>query len=1704
MGFFNVPRAPFIQIDADTIRLEDLLDVDLSHYFDITLDDVNNYVLFNPKIGDLRIQDPDDDDDSDYIQFTTDDTLGGFIQLSSRITAGNIWEIDHNGTIIAANIINGFNYDADGMEINDNAGAEVIVLRAAHFELSSVTATDVGTSSLIGLSIEMPAMHTIYGGVGAGAMYITENTDDAIFEMMNSSGNVIAIAGDTFNTGRTWMVISPSAATLSADVNNILLDLAITSLTIDDGGNTPEIRMLRLDADSVVCTTVGNTDLTCIEINQPTTGNFNVEDGLAIRSQKTEDNYAGNIYTLREITGEIAVDATMEYFAVTHNQYVQRSVGDFVVQQATGTGGVLQLNLIHLVELATTNPDEFWSTALDINVRATANVGTFDARIDVGARALNIDYLIAETNGIITLDDDIDIARIVLRSTGTDWECDADVDWDMLELNGNGFIMNDATFTLRGLHLDFLTITDTSFEAFYGQLIEMPAAYAANPTAALRATGNSMVAEIITRGDYGLYIDSELAGCQAIYIDISMPVNTTNNMMGLYIVKDASLTVDADANINLQQPVVQLTSTATNDDDFGYDIDHSVVVIDIDLVHYASATAVPIADTFSGMGMHIDIIADMDNNANNVLTTTARGIDILYDINYDTAGTHTLGATDVIKVDFDVAASVTIGGNFNIINLDGTGFDPGAGAWGAGYTINGLKIDWSGTTYPADLNTTLYGIEIIMPAAYQALSVEAAIHATGNGNVFDALLGDGILLTMGEVASIGLNVVSSENDAANAKQTITTNRNLVGILTVDRAVSAYSVVHTVSNDNNATDNIDLTFATGGVMEINMYQECSCNDVGKPAGDPDTFVGTALRIDVNSVSNVANAHLDTSARALDITYSVLNTAAGVNDILDTDIARIQVDGWTPTTVTGAHIFNMLMLDTIAITIDDANTTFRGLQIDFDSITDTNVVLEAITMILPETAYGIHIIADAAHAECSDDHIAGDIIYAEIGVNSADLNFIHAEIDIGTLLSAGEIVKGIFLDINEAVVNADTSGIYGFDAIITGFATSRNDVIGYRAYLDGSYTGADDISGFVVDPTTGTMVLDTATFRGLYINGTGYTHTAGNFYGLDIALNGSTVTAGVQRAINITTGVNTDQAIFINANSSDLATDASLIDIDMGIAANVSADAIKIAMEFSGAMAGTDDSKGIYVVITEGATHLNGASLMGVDIAITGLTASAADIVGMNIKLDGTSDQGDTTKGIFIDLDSTISNASEYLYGIQLDMDGIINTSCAAAVNGITGCVGMYINADKSASIANPNQTLATSRDFAGVTTVDIAMTNYSVVHSIVNTNTPTGDFDFNFDVGAGVMNLIMQQTNASTADKTDPDKFNATCLSIDVGATTSGDLNAELDVAARALDIAYTLTETLGELRMAATDVARITATIPDGLSSAAAFDFSILKLEGDNVVLNDANITFSALLLDGAGLTNTLSAKASMISITNPSGRMPAIDANQRGLNSGRIEWGAYYFEDDFDNRADKPEWVLRVTTGSTGGAGVSTDLNGVNQLLTGGAAADEESLDWDDIFTFQNTLRPTFEVRVYLELVDDDTNYAFGLVNSNIGNGQAGLALNQGAPNNQDFIIIEMSHTTHTNTNWHLSSQCDGVSTVEDGAAAVATTWTVLRFEFISDTSVEWFIDGVSQGIITDNVPTDPLQPILFVLTDNAATKYVDVDYVKIWADRS
>ena len=72
--------------DPDTIRFVDRLDTDLSHYFEINIDDTLNLIDFLAKIGDFRFRDADDATYLDTFQITGDVAASGIVKKTSNIT----------------------------------------------------------------------------------------------------------------------------------------------------------------------------------------------------------------------------------------------------------------------------------------------------------------------------------------------------------------------------------------------------------------------------------------------------------------------------------------------------------------------------------------------------------------------------------------------------------------------------------------------------------------------------------------------------------------------------------------------------------------------------------------------------------------------------------------------------------------------------------------------------------------------------------------------------------------------------------------------------------------------------------------------------------------------------------------------------------------------------------------------------------------------------------------------------------------------------------------------------------------------------------------------------------------------------------------------------------------------------------------------------------------------------------------------------------------------------------------------------------------------------------------------------------------------------------------------------------------------------------------------------------------------------------
>jgi len=182
-----------------------------------------------------------------------------------------------------------------------------------------------------------------------------------------------------------------------------------------------------------------------------------------------------------------------------------------------------------------------------------------------------------------------------------------------------------------------------------------------------------------------------------------------------------------------------------------------------------------------------------------------------------------------------------------------------------------------------------------------------------------------------------------------------------------------------------------------------------------------------------------------------------------------------------------------------------------------------------------------------------------------------------------------------------------------------------------------------------------------------------------------------------------------------------------------------------------------------------------------------------------------------------------------------------------------------------------------------------------------------------------------------------------------------------------------------------------------------------------------------------------------------------------------------------------RPEWATRVTTGT---AAAQNQVNGVYRLTTSAVDNEQEGIDWNDICPFVNTQQPTYEIRAKIDQASD-IKCSFGLIEASGGG-------------NNSYIKIEVD--SDTDTNWYLKIDDDGVGAQTDAGSAADTSFHIFKFVFQDDTTVEWFIDGATQGSIATNIPAgDQLQPFVECqVRANGGARYVEVDYVKVWADRT
>lgn len=185
------------KVDPDTVRIVDFLDTDLSHYFEVSIDEANNLVDMVAKIGDFRFRDADDAHPcTDSFQLTNDPATGGVLQKTSKILDGNVWEIIATGTISGASVTVDIDYlrlDLDALVLDDGA-ANALNIVGQRIDFNGITLTGVTLSTIQGLYIDMPSGLGVAGKTIEGA-YIKDGEGN-IAHIANGS---VALSGTGIN-----------------------------------------------------------------------------------------------------------------------------------------------------------------------------------------------------------------------------------------------------------------------------------------------------------------------------------------------------------------------------------------------------------------------------------------------------------------------------------------------------------------------------------------------------------------------------------------------------------------------------------------------------------------------------------------------------------------------------------------------------------------------------------------------------------------------------------------------------------------------------------------------------------------------------------------------------------------------------------------------------------------------------------------------------------------------------------------------------------------------------------------------------------------------------------------------------------------------------------------------------------------------------------------------------------------------------------------------------------------------------------------------------------------------------------------------------------------------------------------------------------------------------------------------------------------
>lgn len=331
---------------------------------------------------------------------------------------------------------------------------------------------------------------------------------------------------------------------------------------------------------------------------------------------------------------------------------------------------------------------------------------------------------------------------------------------------------------------------------------------------------------------------------------------------------------------------------------------------------------------------------------------------------------------------------------------------------------------------------------------------------------------------------------------------------------IDNDAAAYPLLKNSSGDlllRNQDDDayIDLTLATA------TFYLAAADTITIDAATTDHTATSCMTFDVDinsAASNIINQTIDVTTalsageivKGLNIDYDGIaanadtSGAYGVHSTMTaTSTGREDIYGFYLTldgTRDTDDLIKGLLIDGSGLTVNSASAQLHGIVVDFDSVTDTDYLtngFEGIYVSMPAAYQGTDVASAASFAGAgatakilsgaatiyaidlalaadtvainidagTTDHTGSDIIACNLDVNSSAVNFISADIDVGTALSAGEVVNGISIDIDGDGADNATSELNAFYATNGGTSTGVKTGL----LLDGTWDVGVDMSG-----------------------------------------------------------------------------------------------------------------------------------------------------------------------------------------------------------------------------------------------------------------------------------------------------------------------------------------------------------------------------------------------------------------------------------------------------------------------------------------------------------------------------------------------------------------------------------------------------------------------------------------------------------------